>query len=54
MRYLTLIEVLDLHRRILDQSGESLGIRDFGLLESAIAQPQMSFVSWLQQNVAAI
>lgn len=43
MRYLTLIEVLELHRRIIEQSGGALGIRDFGLLESAIAQPRMTF-----------
>jgi death on curing protein len=45
MRYLTLIEVLDLHRRIIEQSGGALGIRDLGLLESAIAQPRMTFGS---------
>lgn len=43
IRYLTLIEVLELHRRILKQSGGALGIRDIGLLESAIAQPRMTF-----------
>lgn len=43
MRYLTLIEVLELHRRIIEQSGGALGVRDFGLLESAIAQPRMTF-----------
>lgn len=43
MRYLTLVEVLELHRRIIEQSGGALGVRDFGLLESAIAQPQMAF-----------
>lgn len=43
MRYLTLLEVLELHRRIIAQSGGTLGVRDFGLLESAIAQPQMMF-----------
>lgn len=43
MRYLTLIEVLELHRRIIEKSGGALGIRDFGLLESAIAQPRMTF-----------
>ncbi len=31
IRYLTLIEVLELHRRILEQSGGALGIRDIGL-----------------------
>lgn len=43
MRFLTLIEVLELHRRIIEQSGGALGIRDVGLLESAIAQPRMTF-----------
>lgn len=45
MRYLTLVEVLDLHRRIIEQSAGVLGIRDLGLLESAIAQPRMTFGS---------
>ncbi|ESA33491.1 death-on-curing family protein [Leptolyngbya sp. Heron Island J] len=43
MRYLTLIEVLELHCRIIEQSGGALGIRDFGLLASAITQPKMIF-----------
>jgi death-on-curing protein len=43
MRFLTLIEVLELHRRVIEQSGGAFGIRDMGLLESAIAQPQMTF-----------
>ncbi|MDJ0734509.1 MAG: hypothetical protein QNJ47_10645 [Nostocaceae cyanobacterium] len=33
MLYLTLIEVLELHRRIIEQSGGGSGIRDIGLLE---------------------
>ncbi|MGR3275346.1 hypothetical protein ACSYAD_09560 [Acaryochloris marina NIES-2412] len=37
IRYLALIEVLELHRKILEQSNRKLGIRDIGLLESAIA-----------------
>jgi death on curing protein len=43
IRYLTLIEVLELHHRIFEQSGGALGVRDMGLLESAIAQPRMTF-----------
>ena len=43
MRYLTLKEVLQLHERILAQSGVSTGIRDMGALESSLAQPQMTF-----------
>ena len=43
MRFLTLIEVLELHRRVIQQSGGASGIRGLGLLESAIAQPKMMF-----------
>ena len=43
MRYLTLGEVLDLHRRVIEQSGGAHGVRDLGGVESAVAQPQMTF-----------
>lgn len=41
--YLTLDEVVSLHDQILKQSGGATGIRDLGLLESALAQPLMTF-----------
>jgi len=43
MRYLTLGEVVDLHRRLLQVTSGASGIRDFGALESAIAQPKATF-----------
>ncbi|HKQ51810.1 MAG TPA: type II toxin-antitoxin system death-on-curing family toxin [Pyrinomonadaceae bacterium] len=43
MRYLVLKEVLELHRRIIEQSGGATGLRDMGMLESALAQPLMMF-----------
>lgn len=43
MRYLILREVIDLHHQIIDRSGGTNGIRDLGALESAIAQPRMTF-----------
>lgn len=43
IRYLTLVEVLNLHRQIIEQSGGALGVRDLGALESALAQPRMTF-----------
>ena len=43
MRYLTLGEFLELHRRIIEQSGGADGIRDLDLAESALAQPRMTF-----------
>jgi hypothetical protein len=42
-RYLTIEEVLYLHRLVLEQSGGSGGIRDSDGLESALAQPRMTF-----------
>jgi len=43
MRYLALGEVVELHRRLLLATGGTLGVRDFGALESAIAQPKATF-----------
>jgi death-on-curing protein len=43
MRYLTLAEVVELHRRLLQVSGGATGIRDLGALESAVAQPKATF-----------
>ena len=43
MRYLTVSEALELHRQIIDQSGGAMGILNLGGLESAIAQPRMTF-----------
>jgi death on curing protein len=43
IHYLTLAEVIELHRAILEQMSGSGGIRDIGALESAIAQPRMTF-----------
>lgn len=43
MRYLTAGEVVRLHKLILDKSGGADGIRDQGAIESAVAQPQMTF-----------
>jgi death-on-curing protein len=43
IRYLAVEEVLELHRMAIDRSGGSHGIRDPGALESAVAQPQMTF-----------
>jgi death-on-curing protein len=42
-RYLTLDEVLELQRRVIAQFGGAKGVRDLGALESAVAQPHMSF-----------
>ena len=43
MRYLTLKEVLGLHKTVVERWGGAAEIRDSGLLQSALAQPQMTF-----------
>lgn len=43
MRYLTLGEVLEIQRRVLHQTGGSPGVRDLAALESALAQPRITF-----------
>ena len=42
-RYLDLGEVLELYRLMMEQSGGIVGIRDLGLLESALSQPRATF-----------
>lgn len=43
MRFLSLIEVISLHRQIISLSGNDAAIRDLGMLQSALAQPMMTF-----------
>jgi death-on-curing protein len=43
LRYLSTKEVLELHRRLIAESGGMQGLRDGNALESAIAQPLMTF-----------
>lgn len=43
MRYLTQDEVIELHRLILIGSGGAPGIRDMAAIDSAVAQPRMTF-----------
>jgi death on curing protein len=43
MRYLTVEELLVLHSRLIGTSGGSLGVRDANALDSAVAQPLMTF-----------
>ncbi|HKQ74371.1 MAG TPA: type II toxin-antitoxin system death-on-curing family toxin [Blastocatellia bacterium] len=43
MRYLTIKRALYLHQLVIERSGGSHGLRDSGALESAVAQPRMTF-----------
>jgi len=43
MRYLALGDVLELYRRIIEETGGAMGIRDMNGLMSALGQPKMTF-----------
>ena len=43
MIYLTPEQVLFIHSRLVTETGGSHGLRDLGLLESAVARPQATF-----------
>ncbi|MCT7966440.1 type II toxin-antitoxin system death-on-curing family toxin [Laspinema sp. D1] len=42
-RFIQLSQVLDIHNRQINKFGGTSGIRDEGLLDSALAQPQATF-----------
>lgn len=42
MNLLDVFQVLALHERLIAESGGASGVRDFGALESALAQPEMT------------
>ncbi|HSQ17225.1 MAG TPA: type II toxin-antitoxin system death-on-curing family toxin [Anaerolineales bacterium] len=43
MKYLTPEQVLFIHARLVAETGGMHGVRDLGLLESAVARPQATF-----------
>ncbi len=45
MQLLTLEQIVTLHQRIIDQSGGARGIRNQAGLESALAQPRLSYAN---------
>jgi death-on-curing protein len=53
--FLSLEEVLEIHRQQIERYGGASGVRDLSLLESAIAQPQASFSSeFLHASIPAM
>ena len=50
--FLTLEEILEIHRDQIERHGGALGVRDNGLLESAVAAPESWFGShYLERDV---
>ena len=42
MKYLTAEQILFLHARLMEETGGSHGVRDVGLLASAVARPEVT------------
>ena len=54
IEYLTIIEVLAIHKRLIDNYGGSHGLRDAGALDSALYRPQSGYYDDLIQQAAAL
>ena len=52
--YLTVGEVLEMHRQLIDEFGGIHGLRDRGLLEAAIFRPQNGYYDDLIHEAAAL
>lgn len=52
--YPTLEEALYLHDRLIERFGGSAGVRDLGLLESALARPRSGYYESLSLQAAAL
>lgn len=50
----TLEEAIFLHNLLIERYGGSLGIRDLGLLESALARPRSGYYGSLSEQAAAL
>lgn len=50
----TLEETLELHRLVLERFGGQPGIRDLGMLQSALGRPQTGYYDTLWQQAAAL
>ena len=53
-QYLNFKEVLDLHARTIQKHGGSSGIRDPGLIESALYRPQSGYYLSLSEQAGAL
>ena len=52
--YPTLTETLNLHSRLIERFGGKDGVRDMGLLESALMRPQTGYYKSLSLEAAAL
>ena len=54
VQFLSLDEVFAIHERLIEKFGGSSGIRDRGMLESALYRPQTGYYENLEEMAAAL
>ena len=54
VEFLSLDEVIAIHERLIERFGGPSGIRDLGLLESALYRPQTGYYSDIAEMAAAL
>jgi death-on-curing protein len=54
VKFLSLDEAIAIHERLIDKFGGTTGLRDKGLLESALFRPQTGYYKDLAQMAAAL
>lgn len=54
VEFLSLDEVLAIHERLIERFGGDHGIRDQGLLESALFRPQTGYYTHIEEMAAAL
>ena len=52
--YLTVGEVLQIHHQLIENYGGAYGLRDKGLLESAVFRPQIGYYNTIAEEAAAL
>jgi death on curing protein len=52
--YLTLIEVLEIHKMLIEEHGGAHGLRDAGALEAALFRPQSGYYDDLVAEASAL
>lgn len=54
VQFLSLDEVLAIHERLIERFGGASGVRDYGLLESALFRPQTGYYNDLVEMATAL
>ena len=54
VQFLSLDEALAIHERVIDAFGGTVGVRDLGLLESALYRPRSGYYASLEEIATAL